>query len=278
MTPFKPRPALAMPTLPLWVDHLIDACTNHEAGFHFEEGGCFAFAIALHGHLANIQPLAQIGVSKGLGHCVVMLGPVAVDHQGDLPFASTPKYIPLAGLNAVRAAALKAGHSGAEIDADIDWAENIIQTAKALCLSTHDGLQYPLLLPTSRAIADHIEATTPDGIDSEMVEEMFFDAQAVLVKVPTSSLIPDRDHADNHIVVPERDDHYKTLPAQTMPPIVLNDAGIIADGHHRHRAALARGDAWVLAYQVLDQSIDLGLNPLKYIKEAFKVDQESPTF
>lgn len=257
----QPSGEPARPTVPLWADHLMQACGHCRAGFHFEEGGCFGFAVALHEELSKIQPCAQIGMSQEFAHCVVLLGPLAVDHQGDRPLEHAHKYAPLAGLAALYAAAAAAGHSRDDVDGDVAWAREVIGAAKSLCVDAHVNAEHPLVLTDCDAIASHIDATTPDGIDTEMAREIFFGTQAVLVNVPTAFVEPDSAHADNHIEVRGRTARYKKLPAETAPPILLGENGLISDGHHRHRAAVARKDPWMLAYQVIGADIDLGLTP-----------------
>ena len=243
-------------TLPLWIDSLMEGCDACETGFHFEEGGCFGFAIALHGELEKIQPAVQIGISAGLTHCVVLLGPVAMDHHG-IDLAQHLTYAPQESIDAVYAAALEAGHTHDAVDSDVHWAREVIAAAKSICMGRHNG--FPLMLNDADDIADYIDTTTPDGIDTEMAREMFSGAQAVLVKIHTGRVKVDAKLADIHIGMPERDALYKTMPSATAPPIVLNDDGFIADGHHRYRAAVARNDPWMLAYQVIDDSVDLDL-------------------
>ena len=252
--------APARPTAPLWVDHLVQACQDCGAGFYFEEGGCFGFALALHEELSKIQPSAQIGGSQGFTHCVVLMGPLAFDHQGDLPLTSTHQYSPLDGMQGLYEAAAKAGHNQDEVDGDAAWAREVIAQAKSLCMGAHVDAKFPLVLPGSDAIAAHIDGTTPGGIDAEMARDMFFGAQAVLVKIPTAYVKANTLHANNHLPVRGRDARYKKLAVGTAPPVLLGEDGLLTDGHHRLRAAVARNDPWMLAYQVIDGDIDLGLH------------------
>lgn len=121
-----------IPVIPEWVHNLMNACERHEAGFYFEEGGCFAFAQALFEELVHVYPQARTGVSDGLEHAVALVGPIAFDHQGALPLTSTYQFLPQADETALRDAAFRAGHSQDAFNADLCWARAIVKTAKEM--------------------------------------------------------------------------------------------------------------------------------------------------
>jgi hypothetical protein len=253
----------ARSVVPLWVNWMMEACAANEAGFHFEEGGCFAMAKAMHEELVKIEPLATIAINPTFVHAVAMLGPLGIDHQGDLTLEYSKLYTKNVAPDDIEKEAFAAGHSEDDFSADLNWARNVIRTAKEMCLDHQEGIGQPLHLADANAIAQHVLATSsdPDAVDFEFVEEMMWGKQAILVNVPIEQIKADELHADNHVPIRGRDAFYAKMPSTTRPPILLKEDGCIQDGHHRHRSGIMKGDRSMLAYQLLDDAIDLGLSP-----------------
>ncbi len=106
------------------------------------------------------------------------------------------------------------------------------------------------LLFNAREIANYIAMQSPDFIDHELVEESFHGAGAHLRWMPLADLT--MGPTSGHMQVPERTLQYAQLPPGTRPPIVVED-GLVQDGHHRVRDALARGEHRILSYEVVDE-------------------------
>lgn len=107
---------------------------------------------------------------------------------------------------------------------------------------------FPDQLEDARAIAEHIDSLTPDGVDREFVEEFYRDGQARLVFRALDSLVP--GPADQNIPIASREKRYARLPLSTCPPLVIQDDEI-HDGHHRYRVALAAGVPGLWCYEVI---------------------------
>jgi hypothetical protein len=259
--PNRPKRA-ARSIMPMWVQYMIDACTANEAGFHFEEGGCYAMAKALHEDLSKIEPLARIALNPDFGHAVVMMGPQGVDHQGDLTIEQSKSYTKSIDVSDIEKEALAAGHSIDGFDADVDWARRVIKTAKVMSIEGENMLGYPVLLKDAAEIAQHLFETTPENenMNMEFIQECMWGKQGILVRIPTDQAKADERNTDNHMAVEGRDELYAKMPSMTRPPILLNEEGLIQDGHHRKRAAQKRRDTYMLAYQLLDDRVDLGLS------------------
>lgn len=105
-------------------------------------------------------------------------------------------------------------------------------------------------LDDSVEIAQYIDATSPDGVDVENLEDIYRGKVAVLRYVAIESISPNPAE-DNHEEVPERMDGYRALDPATMPPI-LTENGLIEDGHHRYRIALEKGLTHIWCYELTD--------------------------
>jgi hypothetical protein len=104
-----------------------EACGNHNAGFHFEEGGCWGFAGALYDRLHDTEIPAQLVYTKGAVHCSVKVNNQLFDHQGE-------QYTGDAGLYVICRDELEtfAGKHGVQTEDllnDIAWATEIIDDA-----------------------------------------------------------------------------------------------------------------------------------------------------
>ena len=107
---------------------------------------------------------------------------------------------------------------------------------------------FPARLEDARAIAEHIDSLTPEGVDLEFVEEFYRDGSAQLVFRSLDSLTP--GHSDQNIPSASKERTYARLPLETCPPLVIQD-GEIQDGHHRYRVALAAGAPGLWCYDVM---------------------------
>lgn len=120
-----------------------------------------------------------------------------------------------------------------------------LKSAPTLSKST----DYPAIFADNRALAAYIEELSPDGTDREFVEEYFHGAGAVLRLIPVEEIAPG-DQVTN-IASQSKQDAYWSMPADTYPPIIVEN-GIINDGHHRFRNVLRRGDTHCWCYDVID--------------------------
>lgn len=108
---------------------------------------------------------------------------------------------------------------------------------------------FPEKLVDADAIASYIAELSDYEIDYEFVSEIFKDYYAVLTNVPITNLI--EGDADHNIPDKKKQKKYNKLSSETMPPILVKD-GVIQDGHHRYRSAIARGDVTISCYVVYD--------------------------
>lgn len=107
-------------------ENLPRAIEGHEAGFYFEEGGCWAFAIALKRFLADEGIRSQIRVGTDHRHAYAAVGGKLFDHQGAAPAADYNTR-----LSSEREVASKAVTNAGEdrLEGDIAWATQIIRDA-----------------------------------------------------------------------------------------------------------------------------------------------------
>lgn len=122
--------------MPDFTKHLSDACTYAQAGFHFEEGGCFGMAAALYEAFVDDGYVPKIMAMDSICHMLVEVNGTLYDHQGIV--RSTPK------VHEVRADALAVhavanGRSVDEFEADRNWARDIIAQARVLT-ACHDRI------------------------------------------------------------------------------------------------------------------------------------------
>lgn len=249
-----------MAALPVWVDFLTDACEVQEAGFHFEEGGCHGMALALLEEMRRLdQDDWRIACSEDRGHFVVRQGEVALDHQGRLHPGAAARYTVVVEGSTAAEVARAAGLDSDSVEADLEWARRVIRSAKSLASEKYAMLGWPLRLASAGQIAKYIDGVSPSGVDQEFVEEYFRGTQACLMVVDLADIRVNAAGVDANRPVNGRDKAYRALPAETAPPLVVDERLCIEDGHHRRRAALARGDTAMLAYQAFDSERDLDL-------------------
>lgn len=106
---------------------------HHEAGFHFEEGGCWGFAAALYDYAHHQGLPASLVWSQEHVHCYVQVGGVLFDHQGSMPADSkSVQVVPRAEIFAL---AECNGVSRKEVDVDISWASTILDDAASMLKS-----------------------------------------------------------------------------------------------------------------------------------------------
>lgn len=65
-----------------WTSWLCDAAQQCEAAFHFEEGGCVAFAIAAAEQLTSEGRQAHLALANYTSHAVTIVDGIVIDHQG----------------------------------------------------------------------------------------------------------------------------------------------------------------------------------------------------
>lgn len=106
--------------------HLQDAVEASEAGFHYEEGGCWGMALALYDAFRGLGEHPQLVITTDDGHALVQVNGQLYDYSGevsDLVVKPTTR----AGL---MRAALKSGWSAYDVRGDAIAAAEIIQTAQ----------------------------------------------------------------------------------------------------------------------------------------------------
>jgi len=109
------------------------------------------------------------------------------------------------------------------------------------------GVPYPDRLNDERAIAAYIATLSPRYVDEQFVEEAFWGGCAVLRLLPVTDVR--EGHADGNIRSVEKERRYRRLPAETLPPILVED-GETQDGNHRLRLQRDRGQTHVWVYDV----------------------------
>lgn len=108
---------------------------------------------------------------------------------------------------------------------------------------------WPQYLADEVEIAQYVSDHSTD-VCAEMVEEFFFDSHAELRVVPISEVIAgDEDH---NARCAEKEAVYADLSSVTRPPILLDFEGRVADGNHRLRDALSKGENTILAYVAVE--------------------------
>ena len=113
-----------------YLEHLSQACDDLCMGFHFEEGGCWGMALALHETLLGQAVEHRILVRPhGFVHAMVEVGTTLYDYQGSMrPPASTDELV-VADDKALIAWAAGAGWSEEEVLADKFQALEVIARA-----------------------------------------------------------------------------------------------------------------------------------------------------
>lgn len=118
---------------------------------------------------------------------------------------------------------------------------------------------YPPQLKSNVDLANYIESISSDFVDRQRIEEYFQGAGAVLKRILISDIC--EGDPDGNAPSAAKDAAYLNLPADTAPPIVIED-GVIIDGHHRFRNAKNRGNSYCWCYDVVDAD-DLLMEPKK---------------
>ena len=108
-------------------------------------------------------------------------------------------------------------------------------------------LGYATELANAREIGAYIERMSSTWVDEQMVEEHFAHCRASLVLLDVASLTEGSE--DGNLPSRKKQSAYAKLPADTMPPLVVEN-GEISDGNHRFRVAVARGQEKIWCYQV----------------------------
>lgn len=108
-------------------------------------------------------------------------------------------------------------------------------------------MKWPSILKDRWAIADYIERMSPIEVDEEMIAEHFRGCHATLRMVPIAQIKADDENGN--IPSKSRQAKYMKMDPKNMPPLVIED-GVIQDGHHRYRVAIALGLTQVLCYVV----------------------------
>lgn len=117
------------------------------AGFHFEEGGCWGMALALR---TALGPGSEIVLRGDFVHAYVRASGRTFDWQGESDFAGGR----VVTRDQLIKEALANGCSHDQLEADTDWADQIIERARLLYLHG-DSAAEPDLLPA--------EASAPRG-------------------------------------------------------------------------------------------------------------------
>lgn len=249
--------AAVLTVVPVWVNHLADALDRSGWGDLFEERHRLGFAIALHEVLASHELKPQFGRSPD-GRPAVLIGAVAIDHRGCQSLGSASDHEMVASVKAILSSGQDACKTSA-LRGDVDLALQVIALARRLA---QEASPWPMHLAGPGAIAEHVVTTASDGedeVDEEFVEHYFEGSQAVLVRIPTAEFVINKGKSSGNVRSSKKETAYRKLPAETVPPTVVNEMGGIEDGHHRLRVALRRGDLWMLSYMTLDENLDLTL-------------------
>lgn len=108
-------------------DAMPDAVTNHEAGFHFEEGGCWGMAKALHELFDTCRMNPVLLLREGDGaHAMVRSLDGAYDHQG---MGRISKDAVVVAASELAVVAARNGISDEEFESDTIWAQSVVSTA-----------------------------------------------------------------------------------------------------------------------------------------------------
>lgn len=106
-------------------EQLQAACENAEAGFFFEEGGCYGMALSLHKALTNAGIPAQLSVSDDVEHASVLADDLAFDYTGSRPIKPTDRVVTEAEM---RERANQSGRDVNSLFSDEEWAREIIES------------------------------------------------------------------------------------------------------------------------------------------------------
>lgn len=107
-------------------DNLANSVDRHGAGFYFEEGGCWAFAVALKTILDEVGIKSSIQSMRGFRHAMVKVGDAVIDHQGARPADRYDTHTVSPQEVAMKAVAAQGPD---QFEADLAWATEIIKDA-----------------------------------------------------------------------------------------------------------------------------------------------------
>ena len=112
------------------------------------------------------------------------------------------------------------------------------------------------LLPNVQAIAEYVVRSSDDGMDVQNVMNSLIgdygpNCKAVLKKLDIAKI--DTGDAWDNAPDKSKDLSYAAMPSAGAPPILVSKGYgryEVLDGHHRRRAAKARGDKFMWAYVI----------------------------
>jgi hypothetical protein len=148
-----------------YLDRIGDACSFAQAGFYYEEGGCFGMALALAQTADELNPgaVCRLAFNQRSVHAYVEFDGDLCDHSG---LCSFPKDIEYVSLEEMRALALANGNDDDSLAADIEAATEIVRAAVELdndreklaaAIAEHVGLG----IGDTEELLDHL--VTPDN-------------------------------------------------------------------------------------------------------------------
>lgn len=152
-----------------FLEQMQSACDRHEAGFHFEEGGCWGMAAALQEELGG-----EIILRGGdFTHVYVRVAGQLHDWQGRAQAFEGPQ-TPITAQELVQQA-IAHGCTKDEFEADKAWAQAIISTAKELHLDE--------TLPTLQELGQEALASISDMYDDHELEQLEAMSDTELIRV-----------------------------------------------------------------------------------------------
>lgn len=238
--------------IPAWMDQLASAVASlpmdrFEGQFDAGAGEKDDRMAKVAGLVLAAQEYAEtVGLPCALGRHsdtlapALLMGEVAVNDLGVQPLGSVARHEPLDLL--------------AVDEVYIEWGRQVIALAIE---QSHASLAWPQLLRDNGEISSFMAENSSHEIDEEMLLDYFHSMQAVLVRLPTLKVAVDESRADNNMASAKNEKRFLKLPADTVPPVILNESGVLEDGHHRQRVALKRGDPWMWAYLPVHEDVDL---------------------
>jgi hypothetical protein len=119
-------------------EHMSEACERAEAGFYFEEGGCFGMAIALHATLTAAGVDARLGVTTDFIHAYAVAHGHLYDYRGKKVGAIPPDFALLQRTDFLQFAA-EHGHDENDLCSAQDYAQSAIDLALKLAAAATPG-------------------------------------------------------------------------------------------------------------------------------------------
>lgn len=117
--------------------YLQTACGYADAGFYFEEGGCFGMAAALHELFTREGLAPEFAYSQRTCHAMVKVGNAFYDYRGEHPAPSDIQVVSKAEFQRTLQAS---GFSQEQFDGDRAYAEQAIGSARELAEDARTGL------------------------------------------------------------------------------------------------------------------------------------------